>query len=301
MKKKIIDLIGEKNYNQYYNLDDFKESNEEFEKYLDKCIIKSNNKIEFNKFEISTITSILKVADFFFIKVLFERLNINDDIKYIEYRDSIKGVRKKNKQKKNRNKKRNKIFGNQLSIGFNCKKHKHNKAICVKVFSKGNLTITGSKSKEEIIEIYDKLIKYIKDIDMDYKYDNKKINIPLYKNLYPKKEVKINIETVNGTFKCLFKINLNNFKKVISKKYTSDEIFIKDNRSALIELDLKNLKTFDEKKGVFKISKISIYGTGSIVFNSKNIVLIKKSYNFIKDFIIKNFNEIVDKNYVFNL
>lgn len=297
--------IGEDFYTKYYNLDIFKDSNEKFENYLNNCKLITSNVFKTTDFKISTITGILHICDFFNIKVLFERISLNENIAYIEYNNTIKGeksYKKKIKEETNDKRKKNKgkSFANQLSIGFICKKHNHNKPICVKIFSKGSLTITGCKSKVEIYEIYDKLIYTIKKINCIYLFENQKIEIFPYKNLYKREDIYLNIETVNGSMKCLFKINLNNLKKTLMEKYSNEEIFIKNNRSALIELDLKLFKILDKRKNIYKIPKVSIYGTGSIVINSKSEEIIYNSYNFIKDFLNNNLDNIIDKDYNFN-
>jgi TATA-box binding protein (TBP) (component of TFIID and TFIIIB) len=293
--------------NKYYNIKEFQESNELFEKYLTKCQIEKNYNNDQKDFQISTITSIINIGKLFNLKVLFENIEYNPDIVYMEYQNQIKGIKKmKNKKKKNnsndkRKRNKGKTFANQLSIGFSCKEHNHKKPICVKMFRKGNLTITGTKSYKEIENICFKIINIIKNINTKYKYEEEEIIIYPYEELIEFKDLNINVETINGSYKNNFQINLNDFKYKIREFYNKEQIYIKSNRSALIELDLNIYKFFDKRKNKLKTPKISVYGTGSIVINSMNEELLYKSYDFIKQFFDEHCESIIDKDYIFNL
>ena len=299
--------IDETILNKYYNIPEFQKANELFDKFLNTCEITTDKIVDFSHFKISTITSIIKISTYLNLKILFENIDLNENIAYIEFKNQIKGFKQKKKSKKiiidNDKRKRNKgkTFANQLSIGFLCKKHHHKKPICVKIFSKGSLTITGTKSSDEIKNICYQLLDIFKNINKKYIFEDQEIILIPYKNLINKKKLNINIETVNGSFKTNYRINLLDFKKKIRDFYNSDKIYIKSNRAALLELDLKIYEIFDKRKNKLKTPKISIYGTGSIVINSINEDLLFKTYNFIKDFILKNQEDIIDKNYVFNL
>lgn len=301
----MLNNIKKENYDIYYDKEKFKEANLVFESYLNSCTI-NLEKMSFEDFNISTITTIIKIADKINIKVLYEQIPLSNDIIYLEFNDTVKGKRNKKKLKDNKSsdkrmKKKGKCFSNQLSIGFNCKEHYHKKPICVKIFSKGSLTVTGVKSNEEIKRVLEKLYELINNIKTEYRFNDKIIQLYPYENLFKVEDIKINIETTNGSFKCNFNINLKNMKKIISSKYKDGEIYIKNNRSGLIELYLLFYKNYDKRKNKDKTPKLSIYGTGSIVINSINEKILYKSYEFIKKFITDNYNDVIDKNYEFNL
>jgi len=300
--------IDEKTLNTYYDIPEFKKANSLFDDFLNKCRFDIENEESFTHFNISTITSIIKIATFLNLKVLFESIDINSDIAYIEFKNQIKGIKEQkikkekhtiNDDKRKRNK--GKTFANQLSIGFLCTEHIHKKPICVKIFSKGSLTITGTKSSAEIRKICNILLNIFLKTNKIFKFQDKEITLIPYQNLVKNEDISISVETVNGSFKTNFKINLIHFKKKISEIYKTDKIYIKSNRSALLELDLKIYQFFDERKKKLKTPKISIYGTGSIVINSINEELLYKTYEFIKEFLIENKKYIIDRNYVFNL
>jgi hypothetical protein len=298
--KKIIDT--------YYDLPDFKKANSLFENFLNNCEFEEEEESVFSSFNISTITSIIKIATFLNLKVLFESIDLSSDIAYIEFKNQIKGIKEQKKLKyKNtttgdkRKRNKGKTFANQLSIGFLCTEHIHKKPICVKIFSKGSLTITGTKSSNEINKICNLLLSIFSKINKIFVFQNKEIILLPYKNLVTEENVSISVETVNGSFKTNYKINLIHFKKKIREFYQSEKIYIKSNRSALLELDLKIYGFFDKRKKKLKTPKISIYGTGSIVINSINEELLFKSYEFIKKFLLEHKKDIIDQNYVFNL
>ena len=300
--------IDEVILDKYYRLTEFKKANKLYENYLKTCEIVVEQNGIFTEFQISTITSIIKIATYLNLKILFENIDINENIAYIEYKNQIKGhkdiKKKKNKMKKENDKrKRNKgkSFANQLSIGFLCKKHHHKKPICIKIFSKGSLTITGTKSSNEIKHVCYQLLDIFQNTNKIFKYNDQEITLIPYKNLINKDDLSISIETVNGSFKTNYRINLIDFQHKIRKLYDANKIYIKSNRAALLELDLKIYEFFDKRKNKLKTPKISIYGTGSIVINSINEDLLMKTYNFIKEFLLKYQKEIIDKNYKFNL
>jgi len=299
--------IDIKTLETYYNIPEFHKANALFEDFLNNCKLEINDKTTFSQFNISTITSIIKIATFLNLKVLFENIDIDSDIAYVEFKNKIKGekeqknkkIKKTSSDKRKRNK--GKTFANQLSIGFLCTEHIHKKPICVKIFSKGSLTITGTKSSKEIRKICNKLLSVFLQINKCFFFQNKEIILLPYKNLVEKENINISVETVNGSFKTNYKINLIHFKKKIREFYKSDKIYIKSNRSALLELDLKIYKFFDDRKKKLKTPKISIYGTGSIVINSINEELLFKSFEFIKVFLLEHKKDIVDQDYIFNL
>ena len=293
---------------KYYHLSEFEKANELYENYLKTCEIIIDQNGEFTEFRISTITSIIKIATNLNLKILFDNIDINENIAYIEFKERIKGFKEKKKIKKkikkdNDKRKRNKgkTFANQLSIGFLCKTHIHKKPICIKIFRKGSLTITGTKSSNEIKRVCYQLIDIFQNTNKIFKYNDQEITLIPYKNLIKKDDLSISIETVNGSFKTNYRINLIDFRLKIREMYDAEKIYIKSNRAALLELDLKIYEFFDKRKNKLKTPKISIYGTGSIVINSINEDLLFKTYNFIKDFLIKYKDDVIDKNYVFNL
>ena len=123
---------------------------------------------------ISTITAISKISNIIKLSDLYEKLNINDEIKYIEFNSLSKGIN--NKKKKRNNNKIKKVFYNQLTIHIFL-----NKIINIKIFNNGTVQMTGLKYKESGYEIMKILINQFKNIDNIKLFDisNIKLNIVL--------------------------------------------------------------------------------------------------------------------------
>jgi hypothetical protein len=271
----------------YYHIEDFKESNKIFEDYLSKCNIIKEEKKEHSKFVISTLTVVSNISDKIDIVKIYKNLQISSDIIYIESGKNIKGEKKKKKYKKNKKdcdkRKLSKgcPFSNQISIGIICKdkNHKHNNPISIKLFRNGRIQLTGCKDDKEIEIIYNKL------------YDN--IN-EYIENMLEYKDLKIKSEMINGTFNTNYKIDLDKLNNKIIEKYSYKEIYINNQKKASLTLYLKIFSIYDERKKKFKDPSIFIYNSGSINLIAIDKEMIMKSYKFIDDFLNKNYNDIVE-------
>jgi TATA-box binding protein (TBP) (component of TFIID and TFIIIB) len=147
---------------------------------------------------ISTMTKVGKLSDKFDLKDLYEQLNIDDQITYIEYGDSKpKGVNhKKKKIKAKVDKKRKNYFYNQLSLLLDCEK-----SINIKIFNNGSFQMTGIKNDRMSYDAVDILIRKISDI-----YEHLSLKI-------------ISMETVmvNSDFDYNYSLNNNKLHELIEK------------------------------------------------------------------------------------
>ena len=109
---------------------------------------------------ISTITKVGKLSIDFDLKDLFDKLQIDEDIKYVEYGDThVKGITKKKKKPKSTTTKRKNYFYNQLSmLVFS------DKLVNVKLFNNGSIQMTGIKNDRMSYEVVDILIQKFTDI-----------------------------------------------------------------------------------------------------------------------------------------
>lgn len=106
---------------------------------------------------VSTITSVAELNTPIDLEILFQNIQINDKIKYIEKGELNKG----NSNKKRREKKSKKtVFFNQATIHF-----LQDKIINVKVFNNGKIQMTGLKKEKQGEEVIKEIIKIIEDID----------------------------------------------------------------------------------------------------------------------------------------
>ena len=292
---------------KYYDILDFKEANKEFDEFLSRCTYIDIERLPQNNFTISTMTITTFFVDEINIKMIFQRIILDDEIKYIENGKNVRGDKIKKKKKYNIQKKKiisddkrklNKgnPFSNQVSIGFYCniKEHFHNKPICVKIFKNGRIQMTGCKSLEEVKITYEKLYKKINNIKTEFYLNlNQIINIYPVKNMKKVKDIKINVEMVNGTFTTNFKINLNKLNFKLKEIYDDNEIFIKNKKTQLI-CYLTKFKYFNEKKKKDKIPSVFIYNSGSINIIAINLEILMKSYELISNFMNKYYKELIE-------
>ena len=293
----------------YYNLEEFKESNRLFEKFLSKCKIEKIEKVEQSNFNISTMTIVTNICESINVKMVFQRLKVDNDIIYVESGNKVRGYKKigKNKKKKKNIKDKRKLgkgcpFSNQISIGFSCniKGHVHNNPICVKLFKNGRVQMTGCKDEDEIKTIYKKLYNKLNSINTNFISKEKIIKIYPFKKLKLYKDLDIKSEMINGTFSTNFKIDLNKMLNKISEIYSDQEIYINHEKKSPLTLYLKLFSIFDVKKQTNKMPSVFIYNSGSINIISINKEIILKSHKFISNFIEENFFDLVETNLTYS-
>jgi TATA-box binding protein (TBP) (component of TFIID and TFIIIB) len=130
---------------------------------------------------VSTITSVAELNTPIDLELLFQNIEINDKIKYIEKGELNKGELNKNKRKSRKTKK-NTVFFNQATIHFH-----QDKIINVKMFNNGKIQMTGLKKENQGEIVIKELIRIIAAIDMknehkiflkshnNYEYENYRI------------------------------------------------------------------------------------------------------------------------------
>ena len=284
----------------YYNFDNFIEANEKFEEYISKCEVKIKEMPQSSEFTISTITSIGEVAKDVCFKYIFERIELDNKLKYVEYgKNKIRGLKeniKLNKNKKEENNDKRKLnkgkqFSN-LTFGIECnnKEHSHKKPINVKLFNNGKIHITGSKTINEIITNYEYIYKKIKEINTNLVFNDKNYKINIGEFIKPQ-DFEYEIVMINGTYKMNFEIDLDVLYELLNEKYSS-QVFIQYEKSPLKcymkdEGDLDNMPLF------------FIYNSGSININAKSYDKAFNSYNFIKKILEDNYKDIVKKELIF--
>lgn len=292
----------------YYDLDEFKEANTLFEEFLSRCTYVEHQKAEQGNFSVSTMTITTNFCDEINVKMVFQRLLLDEDIKYIEEgKTSIRGVRTKNKKtykKKNKKKKsddkrklgKGSPFSNQISIGFLCNEcsHVHNNPICVKIFKNGKVQMTGCKNIKEVERVYTQLYNKISAIKTEYTLNGNKIIINPVKNIKEFKDVVIKTEMINGTFKTNYKIDLNKLRNKLNEVFTEDDIFINSEKKTSMICYLKKFQVFDAKKQKNKTPSMFVYNSGSINIISINLDLLMKSYEFARDFFDEHYEDLVE-------
>ena len=113
---------------------------------------------------ISTMTQIARIQCPINLQDIYDRLNISENITYIEYADTIpKGEKQKkvNKRKKNDTTKKRKFFYNQATIHV-----VQDKIVNVKIFNNGGIQMTGLKSKNQGSQVLEKIVSELKKYEL---------------------------------------------------------------------------------------------------------------------------------------
>ena len=298
----------------YYNLEEFKESNDLFENFLSRCSYVHQEKVPQGNFKVSTMTISGNFCDDINLTMVYQRLFLDEDIAYIECsKDSIRGCKNKKKAKYKKKTKKKKStdkrkkgkgspFSNQISIGFNCNncEHNHNNPICVKLFKNGKIHMTGCKNLEEVRNTYNKLYEKVTVINTQYKLGDKTITINSVTNIKVADDIDFHVEMVNGTFKTNFKIDLNKLYSKLKENYTDDDIFINCEKKTQLVCYLKKFKVMNVKKQKEKIPSVFIYNSGSINIIAISLEILMNSYKLISEFVEENHGELVEQEIVYD-
>ena len=299
------------NTTEYYDLEEFKDANNVFEDFLSQCIFIKAERGTPTDFKVSTITYNTKILNddgIINTKILYERIKIDNDVVYIEVNKNItKGFTKKKKNKVNNKAKdkrklgKGKPFSNQVSFGVSGDlfEIEHKNPICFKLFSNGTIAVTGCKSEEEMKIAYGIMSRKINNLNTTYTIGDKTISICPIRNMKKYEELDIRVEMINGTFRINYRIDLDKFYQKMTKKYTSDEVFIDYNKKSPVIVYYKTLKKID-KKGKAKYPSIFVYNSGAVIIISTSHEDLMKTYDFISEFLISEYDTICETKLCFN-
>lgn len=291
---------------------EYQEAEKKFNIFLNKKKeILKNTEIYYQKptpIKISTITLTGKVGDYVIGKFLYDRLPINKDIIYTECAKQYKGNKIKKKTKYTKKEKTDKLdkrklgrgkpLSNQISIGMQ-PDIKHKNPICLKIFKNGNIQLTGCKTMEEGNILYKKLYKYINNIPKIFHLKNTNYKIEPIKNIVTPENLVLSSEMINASYNLNFEIKQLELYNLLKKKYQDNEIFVTYDScvsSPAVRCYLMNMSVYDERKKKFKQPCVFIYRSGSINIIVWKIDMLYKAYDFINNFINKNFNKVVSRN-----
>ena len=303
--------------NNYYNLDEFTESNDMFEDFISRCSYKNSEQREQDPLKVSTITVVFNASDGINPKMIYERMILDDNIGYIEYdNDNVRGIKNSKMSKAKKAKKALKAklaqdkrknnkhcpFANQFSIGINCKnpEHEHKNPVCAKMFANGKIHMTGCKCLEEVKTIYNTLKMKLEEINTEYKCGDKVITVSPVKNLKDFADIDVHIEMINGTFRSNYEVNLNSLYKKIKETYEDDEVYVNFQNKSKFRFDLLKLGIYDEAKNKFKTPKISVYNSGAVNINSTDKDALYAAYDIASKILEDNFEELVKKEFIYD-
>ena len=232
---------------------------------------------------ISTMTQIARIQCPINLQDIYDRLNISENITYIEYADTIpKGEKQKkvNKRKKNDTTKKRKFFYNQATIHV-----VQDKIVNVKIFNNGGIQMTGLKSKNQGSQVLEKIVSELKKYEL----------VPLDVCVKP-----IKIVLINSDFDIGFEISREILHRLIidHNYYSSFEpiiypgVNIKYYFNPLNENGICNCETVCNGKGKdnnCKKTTIAVFKSGKIIITGgQSIQQINTAYHFIDSFISNN-------------
>ena len=164
------------------------------------------------KLRVSTMTYISNLNTDIDLKLLFDSMDIDDILRYIEYGALYHKGEKSTKSSKPRNNGKKKFFYNQITAHIF-----EDKIVNVKIFNNGKIQMTGVKSEKQGINTLNRVIDKIKNIEkekLDYILTNQDLNPQNGK-----------IAMINTDFDCGFKIKREILQRLIIDKgyYSSFE------------------------------------------------------------------------------
>tara|TARA_Y100000996_G_scaffold413883_1_gene403226 strand:- start:26 stop:757 length:732 start_codon:yes stop_codon:yes gene_type:complete len=236
-------------------------------------------------YRISTITCISELSNYIDLHKLYTNLEINDNIKYIEYGiDKYKGYAKK-RGKKSRKSNKKKTFFNQLTIHLY-----YNKLINIKLFNNGKIQLTGINNISSITNIILLLIKELSNkdiIDAETKILNYKIVL------------------INSDFDIGYKVN----REVLYRYMIENNIFstyepctypgvnIKyyfnnnNNNTGICQCDsICHGKLDGNGNNRCKKITIAVFKSGKIIITGgQNIIQVNSAFKFINNILINNY------------
>ena len=289
---------------------DFNKANTLFEQYMERCDVIKVKYVEPSPLIISTITVTGCIGSLVNDEIIYNCVELNNDVIYLEKGARIRGdkpAKKRKRAKKNENNRFSKVdkrkrgkgksFSNQVSIGIKGILDKHKKPINVKLFKNGRIHMAGCRSLEEGHGIFDIVNKAIKKIPTKHKISGTDRIIDIYpiENMKISKESNLTINMINSTFQTNFKIEQLKLYNLLKSKYEITEVFTTYNNcmSSPVRCYLKCMGTWDEKKKRHKQPSLFIYRSGSVNVVVPEMYLLDEAYNFINSFFREYYDEIV--------
>ena len=231
---------------------------------------------------ISTMTAVSKLSEHINIEKLYESLEINDVVKFIEHKEKYKGYSKKLDKKARKNKVKRTFF-NQSTIHI----YHFDKIVNVKIFNNGNIQMTGLKYEEQGKEV----LNIVKDIFIE---KNKKIKFFENTNI---DILEYRIVLINSDFDIGYSLNREKLhRKIIDLglystyepcmypgvniKYYYNNLY---DKCGICKCDCKcNGKGDGSENGDCKRVTIAVFASGKIIITGgKSKEQLVESYNFI--------------------
>jgi len=248
---------------------------------------------------ISTITALSGFDTNIELKSLFDNIEINDKIKFIQWGvENTKGETNKVKKRPRKNKKKKNVFYNQVTLHYYL-----DKSINVKIFNNGKIQMTGLKEIEQGKKVVEGLLNIIK-----------KLNSKLTENKIVDNENfvinKYDIVLINSDFV----VNYNIDRDILHRYIINMDIFSSYEPLIYPGVNIKYFYNKNNKDGICKCHNrctgkgnsigdgnckritIAIFKSGSIIITGANTIdQLLETYNFINNLMIVNKDKFILK------
>ena len=248
------------------------------------------------KIRISTMTIISAIDSNIDLNNLYEKFNISDKIRYIEYgKNPIKGeiIRK---IKKPRKKKEKKYFYNQLTLHVFS-----DKIVNTKIFNNGRIQMTGIKSYDQGEKVVEIFLNELYSLSVEKKES-------IVDNLNPKIN-KYEVALINSDFDIGFKINREVLHRIIvSLNYYSSfepsiypgvniKYYFNENNNNDGVCNCMNECNGKGKDGCCKKITIAVFNSGKIIITGGQSYLhLTTAYHFIYNLINEKKQLLINNN-----
>lgn len=269
-----------------------------------------------SELRISTMTATCKTLLNVNLYIIYKYIDIqnydsnNEGVIKIEYgNENIRGTSKKNIENKKNKKK--KVFYNQATIIFKILSNNVMKEVNLKIFTNGNIQMTGLKKIEDGKKVVNLFYEHTKNLSGFLNDDDTNI-ITAIKNPEDFKITDFQIVLINSDFSTHFKIKRDILHTLLSKRY---QIFSSYEPCIYPGVNSKyywNSVCHDNQiKGVCKCDKtctgkgkgegdgdckkitISIFQSGNIIITgARSLQQIEDAYKFINEVLKDNYHEI---------
>ena len=232
---------------------------------------------------ISTMTAVAKMSSDLELSQLYDNIDINDIVRFIQHKEEHKGYSKK-LEKKSRKKTKKKTFYNQVTIHI----FHYDKIVNVKLFNNGKIQMTGLKYEKQGTEVLEILKQIIIDNNKNDIFKEDTLEVSDYK-----------IVLINSGFNIKYKINREKLhRKIINlglystyepcmypgvniKYYYNNINSVKDFGICNCNCEC-NGKGSGLSHGDCKRVTIAVFNSGEIIITGgNNREQIVESYNFI--------------------
>lgn len=255
-------------------------------------------------YRISTMTVTGSINNNIDLRNFFERIDIDayDNVRYIEYGANKNEHHFKGEKATKNKKQQKKRFDNQMTLHMNDDQYNYN----IKLFKNGNVQMTGVKDIDKGKGIIDELIKILKINNKMCSADNMIVD-----DENKLKNSNFNTRLINCDFRVNYKINRSLLHKLLTQKYcmtcSYEPCIYQGVKLSFFMNDYSNngICSCSKKctgKGSNTVCKkitVAVFQSGCVTITGSNeISQLKYVYNFMKDLLEENREDVYQHTYV---